>query len=1575
MQNKLELLLKKLNIEENDYSYFNDGTLDKIVGNKDKTNYNFYITLNTNLPYELYDKMNNEIKKIYSEFKEVKIIINVKNINIDRIEEYYQNFIEKYSIIKKSPLLKTFKDSKLDYNDYLYISVSNKAEEMKINSIKKDLEKSFNNAGFKIEIKIKIDKMSDLEILNEINKDLDVSNIEVPVIEPPKEEPKKSWTKNYEPKPLIVEKDNPDVIIGRKIEDEITRLDTVLEQEKQITIEAKPFADVDIFKTKNELYIVTLKLTDLTDSIYGKMFAHTEEEVNQIKKIKKGTWYKFRGSIKEDKYAGEITLQIRDVNVSNRVDEVRIDDAPVKRVELHAHTMMSGMDGITNLDLGKHTCELVEETIRMGYKGVAITDHSGCQGFPISFGIIKGHNKKIRKKISEEIDNVKKEIEENGETEELKNKLNELLEQQKNPPIFKGLYGTELTLVDDTVNIVVRPTDTKLLGTEFVVFDTETTGFNAGGIDQMIEIGAVKIKDGAITDRFDELIDPGRHIPDKITELTLITDEMVKGKPNEEEVTKKFLEWIGDAPLVAHNAKFDISFMVSAMNKYNLGEFKNTVIDTLELSRTLDQGYARHSLSALVKRYNVPWDEDAHHRADYDAEGTAYVFDKMIKKLDSLNYETISSLDRLVSKDEIYKFGRTYHFNAIALTQQGLKNLFEIISLANTVYIYKTPRILRSKLNELREGILIGSGCYESEVFNEARSKEGEELTNIINFYDYVEVQPPEVYDHLIQLGDFKSYEELKSHIKKIISATKEAGKIIVATGDVHHFNREDKIFRKIIVNQKVPGGGRHPLAKREIKEIPSQHFRTTREMLDDFNFLDDDLAYEIVVENTNKVLDMVDELEVIPDTGGTPFSPRVKADDGLSYLDCPRVVTDLVYNKAEEWYGNPLPQSIEERIATELYGDIVLNTIKEKEPDNDKAFEKLHKVMVEGSDQVKELVRNGLKEKNPEMDDNELDKLLKKSLGGVIGAGFDPIYLIAQRLVKHSNDEGYLVGSRGSVGSSFVATLMGITEVNSLAPHYRCPKCKMSIFEENGEPLGKKYLSGFDLPDKKCPNCNEDMIKDGQDMPFATFLGFNADKVPDIDLNFSDLNQASTHAYTKVLFGEDNVYRAGTIGTVADKTAFGFVKGYCEDNNVVMRTAEVERLAIGCTGVKRTTGQHPGGIVVIPDYKSCFDFTPFQFPAEDPTSAWRTTHFDYHSIEECVLKLDILGHSDPTQLRLIGMQSGTDVLKVPLDDKDTMSIFTDTSVLGVTKEQIMCKTGTLGIPEFGTPFTIQLVEDTKPTTFAELIKISGLSHGTDVWLGNAQELIKNNVVPFSETIGCRDDIMVYLMYHGVKPIKAFKIMEFVRKGKATKDPETWKEHVKTMEEANIPDWFIESCHKIKYMFPKAHAAAYVISAFRIAWYKVHMPVYFYASWFSSKATDVEIESMMKGYNDIKNKIIEIQNKGYEATNKENGQLESLKLALESSARGIKYLNIDLYKSEAKVWVPQNDTDIVPPFTAIDGLGESVANNIVEEREKRPFISIEDLQKRCKISQTLIDKMRLMGILDGMDESSQMTLF
>lgn len=1579
----MNLFLDMLGILKEHYNYFLDGILKKIKISRKDNKWVFFIEKEDMLPVEIIREIEEKKVHLVDSSISVDIVYEFKKKDPEKFLEYYPFVLE---LLKEDLRIVEIYEDALKYEDDHYILVANsKLEESKLNNVLSKINHIYHNFGLDSDIQIIYRKENNIR--EEIEKSLDESIDKVNISRGKKTVVVENDINSLKSKRRPTKKD-PNSILGVAIEDMPIKIKSIIGEDNNVVVEALVFG-VDYFESsKSDFKIITLKITDYSDSIYCKVFVRDSEEYARLcKELKSGKWLKIRGYTKNDPFSKEIVLNARDIiSVIHEKEEI-VDNAPVKRVELHAHTMMSQMDGITGLDLKKHTCELVDKAISMGYKGVAITDHNGCQAFPISFGIIKSHNKKVKNKIKDEINEISAKIEEEADDSIQKGLIKELeLKQEllKNPPIFKGLYGTELMLVDDTVDIIIRPTDSRLMDSTYVVFDTETTGFNAGGADQMIEIGAVKLKDGMIIDRFDELINPNRHIPDKITELTCITDDMVKDCDTEEEVTKRFLKWAGDLPMVAHNAKFDISFITMAMKKYNLGEFKNTVIDTLELSRVIDQGYARHGLSALVKRYNVPWDENAHHRADYDAEGTAMVFYKMLQKLENQHIDLMTDLDKLVSKDEIYKFGSTYHFNAIALNKEGLKNLFTIISLANTVYLYKTPRILRSKLEELREGLLIGSGCYESEVFHEARRKDGQELTNIINFYDYIEVQPPEVYDHLIQMGDFKDKSELNSYIIKVINAVKDAGKIIVATGDVHHFDRSDKIYREIIVNQKVPGGGRHPLARNNIKSIPSQHFRTTEEMLSDFNFVGEDLAYEIVVTNTNKVLDMVEEIEVIPDTGGTPFSPRVKSDDESTYLDCPRVVTDLVYDKASEWYGDVLPFSIEERIATELYGDIVLTAIKSElsdltSPDlEEQSFKKLHEVILSGRDSVNELVKKYIRENSDDqLSDDEVNTKLKKSLGGVIGAGFDPIYLIAQRLVKHSNDEGFLVGSRGSVGSSFVATLMGITEVNPLAAHYRCSECKCSIFDDdNGNALGSNYSCGFDLPDRMCPNCNIPLIKDGQDMPFATFLGFNADKVPDIDLNFSDLNQASTHAYTKVLFGADNVYRAGTIGTVADKTAFGFVKGYCEDHGIMdMRTAEVERLAMGCTGVKRTTGQHPGGIVVIPDYMDCFDFTPFQFPAEDPNAEWRTTHFDYHSIEECVLKLDILGHSDPTQLRLIQLQSGTDIMKVPLDDKDTMSIFTSVDVLGVTNEQIMCNTGTLGIPEFGTPFTIKLVEDTKPTTFAELVKISGLSHGTDVWLGNAQELIKNNIVPFKETIGCRDDIMVYLMYKGLQPIKAFKIMEFVRKGRASKDPVTWQDHVKTMQDANIPEWFIDSCAKIKYMFPKAHAAAYVISAFRIAWYKVHMPVYFYASWYSSKATDVDVEAMIFGYDKIKEKILDIQAKGYEATNKENGQLESLKVALEATARNIKFLNVDLYKSDATVWVAKGDNEIYPPFSAIDGLGETVAKNIVRERELSPFLSIEDVQERGKVSKTLIDKMLAMGILEGLPESNQLSLF
>lgn len=1538
MDDKIKILLDKINIDETSYQYFNDAKITKIKVNSKTNSWNIFIDKDELLPVEILEELESKKMLLDELASKIEIIFNIKNPNIDTYLSYYKYLLK--TLKDDLKVLEIYEDAMKIEDDFLVLVATNEVEKERLLSV---LDKVMNfykkqNYNFNIDVIMRHEE----NILEEIQKDL--NNIEMPKHE---QSPKKEETPQPEKKQFRREAKDPNSVIGRGIKEEPIKIKTLIGEDNNVVVEAKVFGTDYFESSKTDFKIITLKITDFSDSIYCKVFVRDDEEYKRLcKELKSGNWYKIRGYTKNDQFAKELVLNARDIIKIEKTEDTIKDIAEEKRVELHCHTKMSQMDGVID------ETDVVKQAMKFGMKAVAITDHNGVQGFPHVFSMVTDYNKHLKE----------------GEEP------------------FKAIYGCELLMIDDNVDIVTRPNDKVMLDQTYVVFDFETTGFNAGGFDSIIEIGAVKIKDGMIIEKYDELINPGRPLPQKIIDVTNITDAMLEGKDNEENAVRRFIEWFGDCPMVAHNAKFDVSFLEMAYRKYNFGTFTNPVIDTLELSRTLDNTYARHSLSALVKRYEVPWDENAHHRGDYDAEGTALVFYKMLKKLSNRNIDIMTDLDKLVSKEEIHKYGRAHHINLLVKNKIGLKNLFKLVSLANTTYLYKTPRILRSVVNEHREGLLVGSGCYESEVFTQAKSKSDDELSNIIRFYDYVEVQPMECYDHMIQTGDFATKVELAANIEKVVRVTEEAGKIIVATGDVHHLKREDKIYREIIVNQKVPGGGRHPLARNGIKEIPSNHFRTTNEMLEDFKFLGEEKAYEIVVKNTNKIADMCDIVEVIIDTGGIPFSPRVKSDDGKSYLDCPVVVTDLVYTKAKDWYGEPLPYMIEERIATELYGDIVFKIIKERHEDikdNKEEYEKiihkeLHDEILKGSINVKEIVTDYVKRTSEEeLDDKALEKKVKKTLGGVIGGGFDPIYLIAQRLVKHSNDEGFLVGSRGSVGSSFVATMMGITEVNPLAAHYRCEKCKLSIFDDDeGNALGATFSSGFDLPDKECPNCHIPMLKDGQDMPFATFLGFNADKVPDIDLNFSDLNQASAHAYTKVLFGEDNVYRAGTIGTVAEKTAFGFVKGYCEDKGLGdMRTAEVERLAMGCTGVKRTTGQHPGGIVVVPDYMEVFDFTPFQFPAEDPTAEWRTTHFDYHSIDQCLLKLDILGHSDPTQLRLIQLQSGTDILKVPLDDKATMSIFTSTEALGVTKEQIMCNTGTLGIPEFGTPFTIKLVEDTKPTTFAELIKISGLSHGTDVWLGNAQELIANNIVPFKDTIGCRDDIMVYLMYNGVKPIKAFKIMEFVRKGKASKDPETWKEHVKTMQEANIPDWFIGSCQKIKYMFPKAHAAAYVISAFRIAWYKVHMPVYFYSSWYTSKATDVDVENMIKGYQSIKARIEDIQSKGYEATNKENGQAESLKVALEATARGIKFLNVDLYNSEATVWVAKGDNEIYPPFNAIEGLGDTVAKNIVAEREKGKFISIEDVQKRAKVSQTLIEKMKDMKILEGLPESNQLSLF
>ena len=1537
MDKKLQELLDTISFKEEDRSSFFDMSLKRVKVSKNKMR----IILEGSKPLKLDIYL--EINRLLNEFFNTECILEIKAENDDlKILRECYNYATNFC---KLPLIK--ERLKSNYNSY-YIEFNNENE---LKQCKDDVDKVNEILclmGFK-KLNTMVNEFNRVKIEKAIVKDLAVK-----VEEPVKEVEKEDNYNTVRPKKIETVEDER-VLLGKVIEEDVISIDSIVGEDVDLCIEAEIFG-VDSFEsTKSDFKIITLKITDYTSSIYAKLFTKRKDEYDKYMSLfKEGVWFKFFGYTKYDSFSrGDLVFNIQSINYSDKHKEIIIDEEEDKRIELHVHTMMSGMDGVCGVDLGKHTIDIVDEAIRRGHKAIAITDHNGCQAFPIAYSTAKAYNKGKNKKDK-----------------------------------FKVIYGTEITLVDDNVEIVKRSDDSVLLDNTYVVFDLETTGFNAAGGDSIIEIGAVKLLNGEIIDKFDMLIKPPNPISDRITSVTSITNEMVVDCPNEEEAIKEFIKWTGNLPMVAHNAKFDTSFVEQAYKKYNLGEYNNTIIDTLALSRLIDQDANRHGLSAITKRYDVEFDESSHHRGDYDALATALVFHKMLKKLASLNIFTVSDLDKLVSKDDIHKIGRSYHINLLVQNKKGLKNLFKIISIANTKHFYKGARILRSELESLREGILVGSGCYESEVFTEARSKSDEELREIIGFYDYVEVQPPEVYNHLIQTGDFLNEEELLNNIKKVIRLTEEAGKIIVATGDVHHITRSDKIYREIIINQKNPGGGLHPLAKRDIKEIPSQHFRTTREMLDDFAFLQDDkLIRNIVIYNTWKIANAIDDVEVIIDTGGIPFSPKFERSREDVY--------EMVYTKAHSMYGEKLPHIIEKRIANELYGEKIIDLTKfEMEKKNldinneDLFCETLNSIVKEGFDKVysltKEYLVNDLEKENndeaKEILNNEksLEKETKKLLGGIIGGGFDVIYLIAQKLVKHSNDEGYLVGSRGSVGSSFVATMMGITEVNPLPAHYLCKNCKTSIFtDDDGKSLSINYsASGYDLPDKTCPNCGSSMSKEGQDMPFATFLGFNADKVPDIDLNFSGDNQASAHAYTKVLFGEDNVYRAGTIGTVADKTAFGFVKGYFEKKGITgVHNAEVERLAKGCTGVKRTTGQHPGGIVVIPNYMDVFDFTPYQYPADDLTSPWRTTHFDYHAIDQDVLKLDILGHDDPTVLRMLQDLSGIDVTTLPMNDKKVLSLLQSPEALGITKDKINCETGTLGLPELGTNFVINMLIKAKPKTFGDMVKISGLSHGTDVWAGNAEKLIEDKVCEFSEVIGCRDDIMVYLSNHGMNPKDAFKIMEFVRKGKAKKAPKEWLDWKIKMHDAGIVDWYIDSCEKIQYMFPKAHACAYVMSAMRIAWFKVYQPVNYYAAYFSIREIDFDIDAMIEGYDTISRRIVDLENKGYEATNKESSILGCLRICQEATARGIIFDPISLNKSDSKNFIVSENGHLIPPFRTIDGLGDTVSKLIVEERKKKEFLSIEDLQNRAKISSTLIEKLRDMHILDELPESSQLSLF
>lgn len=1427
MDKELERFLNKINFKEKDKLI--NCKVEKVILNKKELSLKVMINATNYIEPNVIDNLNNTCENGFDDIISIKCYFSYQNINNDDIKKIF-NYVF-HTVKKNRPSLMGINEESIVFEDNkIIIKVSSKIEEISLKDELHNIISKINNYGY-----------SDL-------------NISIILDEKMREENQKEIIENKNIKEEVVEED-PLIYGMQKCKIAETIIDNVIGEVKNVCFEAYIFG-IEYFE-KEKIRIITLKISDKTNSLLAKVkfFKKDFDKYNHVKKsLLEGSWYKFFGNVINDEYAHDLVLDVISIEKVKHIEEEIVDDEENKRVELHAHTMMSQMDGVVYVQ------DLIAQAKKFGHKAIAITDHNSLQAFPDAYNYKKKDGIKI-------------------------------------------IYGVELSVVNDDVDIVINKKNHNFLNEEFVVFDIETTGFNAND-DSIIEIGAVKIKNGEILDKFDELINPGRPIPKKITELTEITDEMVKDCDNEENVVRRFLTWAQDDAFVAHNARFDTSFIVRACNQYNIKKFDTTVCDTMEISRILNPELSRHSLSALTKRYNIEFNENEHHRGDYDALATAKAFYKMCLILYDRNIENVNDLCDDVDPTNLLKFARPFHITMLAKNQTGLKNLFKIISLANTKYLFKEPKVPKSEIEKYREGLLIGSGCVNGEIFDIAMKKEESELASKMNFYDFIEVNPPSISEYLVESSRVGSVLELRKNIEKIIKTAKSSGKIVCATGDVHNLTKEDKIYREIIVRQKVPGSGFHPLYRDHIKNIPNMYFMTTKEMKNEFSFLNDDnLIEEIVVNNPNKIADMVEELQVIKDK---LYTPRMENSDNIT--------KDMVYKKAHETYGDPLPDIVKDRIEAEL--------------------------------------------------------------NGIISNGYSVLYLIAEKLVKKSNDDGYFVGSRGSVGSSFVATMMGITEVNGLPAHYLCPKCKHSIWEEDDKSFSLSYASGYDLPDRLCPKCNTKMKKEGQDIPFATFLGFKAEKVPDIDLNFSGENQADAHNYTKVLFGEHNVYRAGTISTVAEKTAFGFVKGFLEDNNVTMRNVEIERLAKGVTGVKRTTGQHPGGIIVIPDYMDVYDFTAFQYPADDTEAAWYTTHFDFHAIHDNILKLDILGHDDPTMLKYLGDTTGIDIMTIPFDDKNVLSLFSSPDALGVKASDINCNSGTLGIPEFGTNFTLKMLEETKPKTFAELVKISGLSHGTDVWNGNARDLILNNVCPFKDIIGCRDDILVNLMNYNMDPSLSFKISEFVRKGRASKEPEQWNVYVEEMRKFKIPEWFIGSCQKIKYMFPKAHATAYVMMGFRVAWFKLYYPINYYSNYFGIRCFDFDIGSMIKGPAAIRGKIAEITNKGFNATNKEKNTLEVLKIALEMTLRGFEFRNINIEKSDSRFFVIDEDQkSIYFPFRALDGLGDNVAKKIIEERNIRPFISIEDLQNRCKVNNTTIERLKLLGVLDGMNESNQLSLF
>lgn len=1232
---------------------------------------------------------------------------------------------------------------------------------------------------------------------------------------------------------------------------EITPMIEVNTEENRLVFEGVVF-DVEQKVTRTGRVLINFKMTDYTSSFSMQKWVKNEEEAQKFDMIKKNSWLRVRGNVEVNNFTRDLTMNVQDVQEVVHYERKDLMPEGERRVEFHAHTNMSTMDALPEVE------ELVAKAAKWGHKAVAITDHGNVQSFP--------HGYKAAKKAGIQL-----------------------------------IYGMEANIVEDRVPIVYNEVEMDLSEATYVVFDVETTGLSAIYND-LIQVAASKMYKGNIVAEFDEFINPGHPLSAFTTELTGITDEHVKNAKPLVQVLKEFQEFCKDTVLVAHNATFDVGFMNANYERHGLPKITQPVIDTLEFARNLYPEYKRHGLGPLTKRFGVALEH--HHMANYDAEATGrllFIFIKEVAEKHGVTDLARLNLD-LISPDS-YKKARVKHATIYVKNQVGLKNIFKLVSLSNTQYFEGVPRIPRTVLDAHREGLILGSACTEGEVFDAVVSQGVDAAVEVAKYYDFIEVMPPAIYAPLIAKEQVKDMEELHTIIKSLIEVGDRLGKPVLATGNVHYLEPEDEIYREIIVRSLGQGAMiNRTIGHGEAAQpapLPKAHFRTTNEMLDEFAFLGEDLARKIVIENTNALAEIFEPVEVVKGDLYTPFIEKAE-----------ETVAELTYKKAFEIYGNPLPDIVDLRI--------------------------------------------------------------EKELTSILGNGFAVIYLASQMLVHRSNERGYLVGSRGSVGSSFVATMIGITEVNPLSPHYVCGQCQYSEFITDGS-----YGSGFDMPNKDCPNCGHKLSKNGQDIPFETFLGFDGDKVPDIDLNFSGEDQPSAHLDVRDIFGEEYAFRAGTVGTVAAKTAYGFVKGYERDYGKFYREAEVERLAQGAAGVKRTTGQHPGGIVVIPNYMDVYDFTPVQYPADDVTAEWQTTHFNFHDIDENVLKLDVLGHDDPTMIRKLQDLSGIDPNDIPMDDPGVMALFSGTDILGVTPEQIGTSTGMLGIPEFGTNFVRGMVDETHPTTFAELLQLSGLSHGTDVWLGNAQDLIKAGIADLSTVIGCRDDIMVYLMHAGLEPKMAFTIMERVRKGLWLKISEEERNgYIEAMKANNVPEWYIESCGKIKYMFPKAHAAAYVMMALRVAYFKVHHPIYYYCAYFSIRAKAFDIKTMGAGLDAIKRKMQEIseKRKNNEASNVEIDLYTTLEIVNEMWERGFKFGKLDLYRSDATEFIIDGDT-LIPPFVAMDGLGENVAKQLVRARQEGEFLSKTELRKRGGLSSTLVEKMDEMGILGNMPEDNQLSLF